>query len=476
MSIVTLPVAKPMITCYPYFSNLLSVIQNHACTYPWVLDQFLSLEMPADPLDMRLSFHTSLFWKSCPFVHYERLDRQWVTRKWNSAAEFVMECLNNGKYVYMLVNHSHIGFSNHSGRHDLFIYGYHLEEKKLYVADNFKDGRYSLEELEFAAFELAFEQLSPQDDWLNGIELIAYRERLHWFDPRVIKRKLIQYRDSYNFCEAQRIASEYYKINGSFGLAVYDKLLYHLDLLQQGKSTFDVRPFHVIYEHKQVLEALTKYMGKQGHLPFLPELTEQCARLTAIALSVRNLYLKSVVTASILRLPDLKDKIAELRAMETVVLNKLIEQIRTEEWIEPGNLAEHSSINASSISLYLQYSPAQLSNPDIEYPYYSPSAPEFPLDLSFAWEQPQSVRRILIKTRFGQSIGVTDYEIYGLQAGEWLLLAERHCTNYQYNNYVVETIQIHLDAPFRTTKIRFKILKANTAWNRFEINWIGIYE
>ncbi|KAF6628163.1 hypothetical protein ACN92M_23870 [Paenibacillus polymyxa] len=476
-----LPVTTPLIQCYPYHANLLSVIQNHSEAFPWILDNYLELEMPDPPLDLRLDFSGPSLWKTCPFVYYQRIERHLVNTNWSNLWNFITQCINNGNYIYLLVNHYHLPVSryyhNNKVIHDLFIYGYDEQTGMLKVADNFNN-KYTYEYVAYKDIKQAYKDMHEEDDWVHGIELIRYRSRPFCFDPLAIKEKLNRYLNSTNLFFHFRIPAEFYKLGWYYGISVYDKLFNHLQLIIEGKSGYDGRPFHVLYEHKTILHQLCNFLEQQGHLPEHYHLSLQFKELAQQTLLLRNHYIKISMTNRLNMLDSLMTKIKQIKANEQLLLSQLINNLSGHNGMQENNLAQAAIITSNSTSLNLKYPPSNLAIPDINMAYLSDEQPTFPVYIEFSWEQPQAFNLIRIKTRFALSIGITDFvvELRRDQKTDWKKVYAVSNLPYEYNDFNIETTEIKLPVMTNIKKLRFTILHAHTVWNRFEINWIGIYD
>lgn len=100
-----LTMTPPFITSYPNHANILSVISHDDETIPWLLNSYIQLEAPKMLTNgLRMDYYTSVLWKTCPWVYYQRMSRELILRKWDSIVDFIVDCIDLGYYVYFLID------------------------------------------------------------------------------------------------------------------------------------------------------------------------------------------------------------------------------------------------------------------------------------------------------------------------------------------------------------------------------------
>lgn len=477
-----LPIVQPFISAYPYHANLLSVLQAHDSdrTLPWILDNYLQLAMPDNPYDMKMDFYIFSPWKNCPFIYYQRIERVLILQNWPCFSDFVINCINNGNYVYTLADHYYLPPSDEFNKrhwvHDLFFHAYDLEERVFYVSDYFKDGIYKTVAVSFDSVSSAYNQLNVEMDWLHGVELIRYRgDRLHWFNPLVVKDKITHYLSGHNFALHNQHAGEYWKSGFMFGATVYDKIQTHYRLLRGHLSDMtDIRPFHVLYEHKKVLRHLVNYLEDNGLIP--PKALSRIAEgLEQEAYVLRNLYLKLQLSKNDRLIKRLIASTEKIRITEGAMLTALIEHLKG-SLNDEGNILKQSVITSSSDNPLEYRNVSNISDPDINRIYRSNDNPLFPVIVHFFWNQSQSINRIKMKTRFGQSRGITDFRFEVLLEDKWVTVLNHHDHVYCYDDFTIETLDEYVGPVESFREMRMTILKSNTKTNCFEINWLGLYK
>jgi hypothetical protein len=306
-----LPMKFPPITSYPYQANLLSVILNDDKAIPWYFNNFIQLEGPKfNDNGMRIDFYTSLLWKTCPWIYYQRISRELVSVGWTNIIEFVKNAIDLGFYAYFNVNtyfiSAYSSYKKYHGMHDIFVYGY--DNNRLYVADNFKNGKYSYETIIYNELEEGYYNinltcggsLKGETDWLNGIELISFRHKYGYsFNVELVKDDLVDYLFSRNSRKKYWVKSDlYWKEKCIYGIEVYNVIKNYVSEVIQGKLDYDLRPFHVLYEHKHVMLSRINYMVDNGYLDNSVYIYDNYGEIVNKCKVIESLWLKAQITGN----------------------------------------------------------------------------------------------------------------------------------------------------------------------------------
>lgn len=475
-----LPIVEPLVTAYPYHGNLLAILQanDFERTLPYILDNYVGLYISDFPHEMKMDFYVGLYWKNCPFIHYQRTNRSIINKKWASFSDFVIDYIDEGMYVYLLANHYYLPPSSwyleNYYAHDAFISGYDLDKKIFYVSDNFLNGKYSTHEIKFEDLNRAYSSLKPEDDWLNGVEAVKYRDdRTHWFDPVLIRSKLTKYINGDNLALENRFPGEYWKTGYLFGASVYDKLVDHFTWLEQHQTnTKDIRSFHVLYEHKLMIKQLFNKLEELGCL-HSNEYQAPVEEIIQKAYLLRNHYLKFLRTNDVQIISLMKDMTVDIKQQECAMIEQVIEHIGYFD--NKTNKLSAATLHVNSICLSPHRNIDAVKDFDLNSVYRSADHPVFPVVIDIEFSEEQQVSEIQLKTRLGQSIGITQFFVQGYIDDHWVELTDLVEYQYQHNDMTIETIQQLFHESYSLSKLQIIVTKANTPYDRFEINWIGLY-
>lgn len=143
------------------------------------------------------------------------------------------------------------------------------------------------------------------------------------FDIALVKELLGDYLYSQNSSERVRgfynPTDDYY-----YGMQVYANLKLHYDVENIIHS--DIRPLHVLWEHKKLMFQRIKYMIDKGYLKpdsYLDDYSE----IERLALVCRNLLLKYRLSPNKSRIPNLTTQLDAIVEKEKAILDKLLNEI-----------------------------------------------------------------------------------------------------------------------------------------------------
>jgi hypothetical protein len=320
--------AEPIIKSYPMDANAISIITNYKEAYPWLLNNFIQLTsfiLPSSRLFLRFT-DSFVFYKKCPFLDYQRIKKQFIQNNFNNnILDFIIDAINKGYYVYLVVNTLYISAyepkRNSDIPHDILIFGYDIMNKIFYIADNFKYGKYSFETCTYFELENAFYNLREEDEnhaaFSNSIELLSYKEAIHAkFELEIIVDGIQAYLSSR--------PGEWHISKALFGLQVYDYFKVFLSLLQDNEVPFDIRPFHTFWEHKFVMMLRLEFMNNKNMLNNDDGLLNSYKIIEQKALVQRNLMLKYSINQNKGILNRVLEEIEEIKFKEDIVLNKVL--------------------------------------------------------------------------------------------------------------------------------------------------------
>jgi amino acid adenylation domain-containing protein len=329
----------PPVTAYPSHADLLSVILNHPESYAWFYNYYIQLEAPPDGVGVRLDFYTTLLFKTCPFIYYQRMSRDLVAKKWRRISDYIIDCLDLGYYVYFLIDRFYIPeyaqYQKEHKIHDIFVFGYDLAGKSFNVADCFSGGLYRYAKVTFTQIENGYRNihLTDRPDWFDGVELISYRDKFHYtFDINLMISFIKDYLSSTSTSQRYKIPSEKYCAEGLerknfvYGLAVYQLLQDFMKKFRKDLN-YDIRPFYVLWNHKTVMLDRIKYLAANNYLKNDAFLTERYTKIAEAALNIRNLVLETMLTENPKYVDFIIEKLGEIAIQERETLENMLESL-----------------------------------------------------------------------------------------------------------------------------------------------------
>lgn len=334
MSKVMLPVADPYISVFPIFANPLSILQNEEGTKGWIFNHFIQL--CANSESEMMNFY-DFNYKLCPYFKIQRMSIDFLKKLDMEPLDFMLKCISNGYYIYLLVNMTEIHLYDPPAdfAHDLFIYGFDEEERVFYVSDNFINGKYSRQVCPFDEVIHAMSHIQPayknRLGFKGAIEMIEFdRSERQKFSLERVRDSLLCYINGiptsvWNNMEYRNIT--YGKQKWYFGLNCYEFIHQKVDELRDGNHM--IQNFHLIYDHKAYLLKLVAYLIEndyitdEGVIPGLKIMKKK-------ALTGRNLVLKYRIRKEediIIRLHNIYK---EIESVEKEVLPQIVKAINDE--------------------------------------------------------------------------------------------------------------------------------------------------
>lgn len=256
-----LPVMYPTLDSYSKVGHILSIVQSYNQSEDWLYSNFIQLVYKHYALVKYDTFN----WY-CPWIHDQKLSRKFITKKWKSNfVEFLKDSIDLGYYIRFDIDHFYLDVSDSYLKknrvHDIFVYGYSMENKMFYVSDNFRSGMYSTEMVKMEQVQEAFEQyISKNKPNHDDIKLMSFNANAKYqFDKKYVINALTNYLEAKDISRPKSLLNE--PVEGvTFGIRVYDRLNeYYLTLIEDN-SLIDLRGAHAIHKHKVLMLKRLEYL------------------------------------------------------------------------------------------------------------------------------------------------------------------------------------------------------------------------
>lgn len=258
MKKIILPYAKPQITSYPAIAYLLSIIENDVNTHEWIYSHYIQIVNKdfeeSDPI--RGTFTDDIAANKCPFIKMQYLKKEEMLNIYGTFKKFATCEIENGKYIVINCDHYYIPCSAYYKkahvRHELFIYGVDIEKEIFYVADFFKNSKYSFEEVPCNNVEEAFIGFEKIKKEFDNFEIIMDQKlsNTYFLDIQKIRNDLVEYIDS-SSC-SKRFGRN---VVAAYGISYYKAMKKHCVA-----NIMDIREAYVLYDHKRIMVNRLKYL------------------------------------------------------------------------------------------------------------------------------------------------------------------------------------------------------------------------
>lgn len=272
-----LPMGIPVISSFPNYANPLSILQLNSSSRLWCLSNLTVLsckkiKLSNNELELGLVLFTDTFmdlgcnlWEICPYLYVNQIEKDMIIEK--GFVPSIIDFIDKDRYSYFYVNREKIeAYHSKIGSHDIFVYGYNLQEKTFYVSDFFYT-KYESKAIPFEQLESGFVH-STQHPQAVLDQFITLTNHL----PEYLKRRLNEYEkriglDNYRNIIIDRII-EYlgYHWNSNYmykdsdivyGIKVYDAFIEAFSI----NKTFNyniVNALSALKDHKIVMFEISK--------------------------------------------------------------------------------------------------------------------------------------------------------------------------------------------------------------------------
>ncbi|MCR8844344.1 BtrH N-terminal domain-containing protein [Paenibacillus sp. SC116] len=344
--VVILPFEKPKVYGFLGHAYVLGVLQPYEYAQPWIHSSYIQLFFSKHYLndlgEYRLDFYPDLMiaYRNLPWLEYKHSDKKILKQLGVDIHKYLITQLERESYVVTYVDEYYIGntssYQQYHFIHDIFIYGYDLERQIYHVAIFDKNRQFSMQEVSFEQFEQAysvdsgvhslinsFKRLEPADYEASkfGAGLARFE-----FDLQLIIDTLQDYLEGKNSTE--RLKIQQHPVEGIFGMDIYPLLQEFTTKMIDGIKYFDVRPFHILWEHKMMMIARIKYLQQLGHLSADTPILAEFEWLEKRAYAQRNKVIKGHMCDDRKILQSINDSLQGIQAGEQIAITQLIEELQ----------------------------------------------------------------------------------------------------------------------------------------------------
>lgn len=284
----------------------------------------------AIPLDFNVGFHKEDFYSFCPYI---RTNHIWYSviekleQNDNDIVDIIISFLEDGNYVDIKLDEYYVpersAYQRNSRIHSNLIYGYDYSNSSFYIAGYANGDIFKKSLLSFDNFRHAFNRNTD-----NKIDLIKLHPYYNYkINSQIIKKQLLDHLNSVDTLACLSM-NRNFESRIVYGLNVYDSLIKNFST-----SQYDIRPLHVVYEHKKIMVMRLKHLYESDY--FLDGiiykfLYNEYKNLEQLALITRNLQLKNIIQPLQKTIDIIKSNIHEIKMKESELIPILIDNIKDE--------------------------------------------------------------------------------------------------------------------------------------------------
>jgi hypothetical protein len=336
---VVLPVNYPPITSWQWHASLFSILYNDELALNWIFSNYIQLRCYPEKDELTgnsilltdfMPGDNSLY--ECPYLLSEIITHKQISVYFDDFLEFLLKSIDLSYYIFGICDETDMLNRGRRILHQLFIYGYDLEKQLFHVGDfTFTRGRYSYLTLPFDKVIKGFLNVNPGEDFvfnneykdMSGLYLLSKNTKREYyeFDSQLVKRNLNEYLNSY-------ATNDHFRQNRNnngpyiFGVNTYDAIIHHICLLEEHINTwYDYRPFHILYDHKVLMENRLKYMMDKNYIPFNQDILDRYDSVKNKILVSRNSFIRANTRKDTKLLTKIKQHLLSAKEEEIDILS-----------------------------------------------------------------------------------------------------------------------------------------------------------
>lgn len=333
-----LPITTPPVIGYLHHAYPLSILANEETYLPWFHSNYIQLYCPYNLQNLSSRILKFNFYRRpdqrvsfSPYLKVQILNRDLLFKSPTDIVPFIIACIEEGYYVQLTVDEYFLpdsaAYQKRSLVHETLIYGY---DKQTFVGIGYnKNGDYAAYPIAFAELEQAVVHADLTGHYdPDGLRLFKYDPQAEYdFDIHLVREHLEDFLFAKNTSQRFRMLAN--PTDGAYGLATYECLKHYIKSFLVPPFSFDIRPAHILWEHKKCMVDRLKYMETQGYLKSEGGFSVQYEALARKTGMLRMMLLKFKITRS----PDLIHRVLsnldDIGEAEQSLLQDLVKKLET---------------------------------------------------------------------------------------------------------------------------------------------------
>lgn len=346
-NIKKLPVSYPAITSWQWHATLFSILSNDDNAKKWIYSNYIQLRcyniqeiFTGDEMLLADIIPGSSSLKLCPYLVFSLLTKEQIESYCGNIIDFIIKTIDLEGYVYGVFDEAKIlcdAKVDYKFPHELFIYGYNLEEEVFYVGDFTFQDHYSYTTVSFKDVQRGYEVISAKEDHMfkddykgkRGLYCILKNTDTSYYevDLDLIKTNLREYLNSVDTKDHFRLMRNRFD-DTTFGVQVYDRVLSQIEKqLSLAEPDYDIRALHLMYDHKVLMYERIKYLMANSYLEYNQDLLDEYKLVVINMLTARNLLVRISITGEIEAKVRFKTYLDAAKEKEIAILFKVLSEL-----------------------------------------------------------------------------------------------------------------------------------------------------
>ena len=346
-NIKKLPVTYPMITSWQWHATLFSILSDDDNAKKWIFSNYIQLRcyniqeiFTGDDMLLADIMPGSSSLKECPYLITSIMTKQQIESYTGNIIDFIIKTIDLDGYIYGVFDEARILSDydvDYKFPHELFIYGYNMDEEVFYVGDfTFKD-HYSYNTVSVADIEKGYSVISAGEDHMfkddykgtRGLYVIFKNSDTPYYDVDLsyIRDTLREYLNSMDSKNHFRMMRNRFT-DTTFGINVYDRVLNRInEQTSKDEPDFDIRALHLMYDHKVLMYERIKYLMANGYLDYNEDILKSYSVVVKNMLAARNLLIKISINGNVGEAQKFKSYFAIAKEKELGVLLEILAEL-----------------------------------------------------------------------------------------------------------------------------------------------------
>lgn len=346
-NIKKLPVSYPMITSWQWHATLFSILSQDENAKKWIFSNYIQIRcyniqeiFTGDDMLLADIMPGSSSLKECPYLITSLMTKQQIESYCGNIIDFIIKTIDLDGYVYGVFDEAKIlcdAEVDYKFPHELFIYGYNMDEEVFYVGDfTFKD-HYSYSTVSFKDVEKGYDVITASDDHMfkddykgtRGLYVILKNSDTPYYDVDItlIRDTLREYLNSVDTKNHFRMMRNRFS-DTTFGVNVYDRVLERIQKqMESEEPDFDIRALHLMYDHKVLMFERLKYLMANSYLTYDEGLLKDYEAVVNNMLTARNLLVRISITEDVTAAERFKTYFDIAKEKEVAALLKVVAEL-----------------------------------------------------------------------------------------------------------------------------------------------------
>lgn len=270
----------------------------------WITTNFIQLycykdfDLHAIPLNFSTGIYLNDdFYSFCPYLRVQNIKYSLLKKNNINIIKFIISALDDDNYVDVFLNEYFVpqgnGFEKYEYQHGNMIYGYDLQGETFNIVGYNEHSLIRHSVLSFKQLEDAIIE-DGREGWyrIGLLSIFKFHPYVTFtFNLDLMLKQLEDYLYAKNSLEGCSIM-ENNEPRIAHGIDVYDYLIINISLFPS-----DIRPLHVIWEHKKIMLLRLKYLKFYDYINIddFQFLYSEYSSIERLAMQTRNLQMKNIL-------------------------------------------------------------------------------------------------------------------------------------------------------------------------------------